>query len=63
MYWWAIAGSKVSSGHTRRQHYDKLDYADIQPVRYRDCQILELVFAIPDHPWVDGWTEPMFELQ
>ena len=55
MYWWAIAGSKVSSGHTRRLGFittnsitQTFNRSVIETAKCR------LVFAIPDHPWVDG---------
>lgn len=55
MYWWAIAGTKVSLGQTRRLGFITTNSItqtfNRSVIEAANCQ---LVFAIPDHPWVDG---------
>ena len=55
MYWWAVAAAKVSLGQTRRLGFittnsitQTFNRSVIEAAKCR------LVFAIPDHPWVDG---------
>ena len=55
MYWWAIAAAAVAAGATRRFGFITTN-SITQPfnrvvVEAAKCRLL---FAVPDHPWVDG---------
>lgn len=55
MYWWHLAGKAVAAGTTRRFGFITTN-SITQP--FNNCVIAaakaQLLFAIPDHPWVDG---------
>jgi hypothetical protein len=55
MYWWAMAGAAVSAGTARRFGFITTN-SITQPfnrgvVEQANCRLL---FAVPDHPWVDS---------
>jgi hypothetical protein len=55
MYWWAIAAAAVAAGATRRFGFITTN-SITQPfnrvvIEAAKCRLL---FAVPDHPWVDG---------
>jgi len=55
MYWWAIAAAKVGEGSTRR--FGFITTNSITQTFNRsvtEAAPAKLLFAIPDHPWVDG---------
>lgn len=70
MYWWAHAAALVSSGQAQRfglittnslrQTFNRrvvqaaLDGISVLPGASGGTEALSLVFAIPDHPWVDS---------
>jgi len=60
MYWWHIAAEKVRHGHTQRFGFittnslrQTFNRRVLEPHLNDAKKPLSLVFAVPDHPWVD----------